>query len=137
MIVDGQNLILGRLASYVAKKALLGENIEIVNCEKIVITGNKEMILKKFKRKREMGEPFHGPFYPRNPRDIVRRTIRGMLSYKQSKGRDAYKKVMCYTGVPEKFKGKNFENLEEINISKIKKGKYISIEEISKWLGHG
>ena len=41
MIIDGNNLILGRLGSFVAKKALLGKKIDIINCKNIIITGKK------------------------------------------------------------------------------------------------
>ena len=42
MIINGEDQILGRLASIVSKKLLEGENIVIVNAEKIVISGSKE-----------------------------------------------------------------------------------------------
>ncbi len=38
MIIDANNMILGRLASFAAKKALLGEKIDVINCEKAVIS---------------------------------------------------------------------------------------------------
>ena len=49
MILDATNLILGRMATAVAKKALLGEKIDIVNCENAVISGNKYQILERYK----------------------------------------------------------------------------------------
>ena len=45
MIIDGTNLILGRLASVAAKKALLGDDIIIVNCDKVLVTGTKKNIV--------------------------------------------------------------------------------------------
>jgi len=45
MIIDATNLIAGRLATFVAKKALLGEEIEIVNSEKAVLTGKKSDLM--------------------------------------------------------------------------------------------
>ena len=45
-IIDGTNAVLGRLASYVAKKVLKGEEVIILNCEHILITGNKKSIRK-------------------------------------------------------------------------------------------
>ena len=47
-VIDGENATLGRLASYVAKQALKGENIAILNCDKIIITGNKANIQEKY-----------------------------------------------------------------------------------------
>ena len=45
-IIDGKGTVLGRLASFAAKEAIRGEEIVVLNCEQIIITGNK----KKYKR---------------------------------------------------------------------------------------
>ena len=50
MLIDSKNIILGRLASFAAKHALLGENVDIVNCESAVITGNKKRTFSSEKR---------------------------------------------------------------------------------------
>ena len=42
-IIDGKGAILGRLASYAAKQALKGEEIVVLNCEEVIITGNKKV----------------------------------------------------------------------------------------------
>jgi large subunit ribosomal protein L13 len=130
---DATNLILGRMASFAAKKALLGETVNIVNCEKAIVTGNKKTLLLQFKRKRDMGIPSKGPFFPRSPERIVKRTIRGMLPYKQEKGMKAFKRIKCYTGVPENIK--NAETIKEADISKVPNLKYLKLEQISKYLG--
>ena len=39
-VVDAEGAILGRLASKVAKRLLTGETVDIVNVEKIVISGS-------------------------------------------------------------------------------------------------
>jgi len=46
-IINGENAILGRLASYVAKESLKGEEFVILNCKKIIITGNRKDIEKE------------------------------------------------------------------------------------------
>ena len=135
MIIDASNLLLGRLAATAAKKALLGEKIDIVNCEKAVVSGNKEKILQRFKQKKSMGIPLKGPYYPRMPDRMVRRTIRGMLPYKKEKGKNAFERVMCYIGVPEKFKDKKMETIKEADVEKMPNLKYVSIGQISKFLG--
>ena len=56
MNIDATDLRLGRLATVVAKKALLGEEIKIFNCSKIAVTGSKDMIVKKAKQRREISE---------------------------------------------------------------------------------
>ena len=132
MNIDATNLIVGRLATVAAKKALLGEVVNIVNCEKAVVTGNKKSILLAFKRKRDMGIPSKGPFFPRSPERIVKRVIRGMLPYKREKGMKAFKRIKCYVGVPEDIK--NLETIKEANVSKMPNLKYLKLEEISKYL---
>lgn len=135
LIINAKELIVGRLASYAAKQALLGETIAVVNCEHAVITGTKKQILNEFHRKRKMGTWATGPFYHRQPDRLVRRIIRGMLPYKQEKGKSAFKRIMCYLGVPEKFSNEKIESLENAHISKIPNLKYVSIQEIARYLG--
>ncbi|PIN86448.1 50S ribosomal protein L13 [Candidatus Woesearchaeota archaeon CG10_big_fil_rev_8_21_14_0_10_44_13] len=135
MIIDATNLILGRLATISAKKVLLGEKVDIVNCEKAVVTGNRAMILSQFKRKVDLGIPLKGPYYPRMPDRIIRRTVRGMLPWKRTRGKEAFKRVMCYIGVPDEFKDKKIETIKEANVSKMPNLKYITVGEISKSIG--
>ncbi len=134
MNIDAKDLILGRLASFAAKQALLRENINIVNCELAVISGRKKDILKKYQVKAERGDPFHGPYFPRISRELVRRTIRGMLPYAQPRGREAYKRIKCYTGTPEKIKSEKIETIEKANVKKIKNIAYTSVKELCKGL---
>lgn len=134
MIINAENLILGRLVSFVAKKAMLGEKIDIVNSEKAIILGRKEDILKKYKERIAKGHPYAGPFFPKTPERIVKRTVRGMLPYKQDKGRKAFKNVKCYKGVPESFKDKKLEALENIKLQD-KHMRFLTVGEISKHLG--
>lgn len=135
MLIDATDLILGRLASFVAKKALLGQEIIIVNSEKAVITGNKKDILRKYQRKIEMGDVFKGPFISRTPEKILRRTIRSMLPYKKPKGKTAFKRIKCFINIPEKYKNEKLETVKEANISKVSNIKHLKLEELSKMLG--
>ena len=134
MIIDGSNLILGRLASFAAKKALMGEEIIIVNSENVLITGNKKDIFEEYKHKIDLGYVYKGPFWAKSPHLLVRRTIRGMLPFKQDRGRKAYKNIKCYLGVPNEFKDKKLDTIKEADASKTK-AKYIPIKEISMFLG--
>ncbi len=135
MIVDATDLILGRMAARIAKLSLLGEKIDVINCEKAIITGRKSYLLEKYKQKKNRGIPLKGPYFPRLPDRIVRRTIRGMLPYKQERGREAFKNVMCYAGVPDELKDKKAETFKEANVSKVPSLRYMSVGEISKVLG--
>ncbi|HIG52337.1 TPA: 50S ribosomal protein L13 [Candidatus Pacearchaeota archaeon] len=122
LVVDGNNATLGRLASFVAKKALLGNEIIIVNCENVVISGKPKSIIGEYQVMRKKGgSSLKGPFFPKMPERIVKRTIRGMLSYKQKRGSDALKRIICYNQTPEEFKEvKKIISGKGKNISKIK-----------------
>ena len=52
IIVDGKDLVVGRVASFVAKQALNGETVKIVNCEQMYITGDKTFLLNEVERRR-------------------------------------------------------------------------------------
>jgi len=105
MILDGDGAVLGRLASRTAKLLLAGEEVIVLNAEKIVITGAREFVKKKYLEKLPIGSPQHGPYFPRRADMIVRRAIRGMLPYKKAKGLAAFRKLRVYKGVPEGLKG--------------------------------
>ena len=134
MIIDATDLILGRLATYVAKKALLGEKIDIVNSEKAVISGKKEQIFANYKRKRELGVPLQGPYFPRMPDMLVKRTIRGMMPYKTNRGRIAFKKIKCWIGVPLIIKDQKAETIKQANISKSSYLKYTTVAKICMFM---
>ncbi|MBU2633812.1 MAG: 50S ribosomal protein L13 [Nanoarchaeota archaeon] len=135
MIINAENLILGRLATYAAKQALLGEEIEIINCEKAILTGSKKDILKKYEGKVKMGTQFKGPFIHRHSNMIVKRTIRGMLPYKQEKGKKAFKNIRCHISIPDTLKDKEYETIKSANVQKLKNLKFITIQTLSKLLG--
>jgi len=131
-VIDATNLIAGRLASTVAKRALLGEKIDIINSEKAVITGKREYILNEYKTKVRRGNPLKGPFFPKMADRLLRRMIRGMLPYKQEKGLKAYKNIMCYLGIPEQFKDATPETVNRADIKNSKALKYMKLAEICK-----
>jgi large subunit ribosomal protein L13 len=135
MIVDAKDLVAGRLATVVAKRALLGEKIDIVNSEKAVIIGKKKAIFAKYERKRRMGDAKKGPFLHRSPERIMKRIIRGMLPYKQAKGKNAFKNIKCHLGVPKKFENEKIETIKEANINFKKASDFLTLKDISKYLG--
>jgi len=127
-IIDATGLLLGRAASQIAKRALLGKNIVVVNCEKAVVSGSKKTLLARFKRKSGIGRPFHGPFTPRMPDTMVRRAVRGMVPFHKPRGREAYKRVMCYVGLPEEYQTQEAGTLESaLAETKLKSGKTMPV----------
>ena len=135
IIIDAKNSILGRIATFAAKKALLGEEVAIVNCEKAMVTGTKENVLSKFKERRDMGNPQFGPYYPKTPEGIVKRAVRGMLPYKQHKGAVALKRVKVYEGIPENLKDKELIKVDGSSIAKVSDLKYGPVWKIAAHLG--
>ncbi|MEM1873041.1 MAG: uL13 family ribosomal protein, partial [Acidilobaceae archaeon] len=48
--VDGSGMILGRLASIIAKRLLEGYRVYVVNVDKIVVSGRRAMVVDSYKR---------------------------------------------------------------------------------------
>lgn len=128
-IIDGKNAVLGRLASYSAKEALKGEDVVIVNCEQIIITGRRENVKERFERRRlRVGSGQKGPKISRLPEMIVKRAIRGMIpNHRQGRGKVAFSKIKCYKGIP-----KEFEQEKKIVSGKEKKTGFVSVWELRK-----
>ena len=128
IIIDATDAPLGRVASLAAKQALLGKDIIITNCNSVIISGDKYAIIQKYKDSRARGgTSLRGPNFPRNPERIVKRAIRGMLQYKQGRGRTALKKVMCYNEIPHEYK-----DSKKITMPKEFKIKTITLKELSE-----
>ncbi|MFH1589112.1 MAG: 50S ribosomal protein L13 [archaeon] len=135
MIIDATDLILGRMASVVAKKVLLGQEIVIVNSDKAVLTGSKKDIESKYYIRRNRGGALMGPFFPKQSDRLVKRAIRGMLPYKQPKGIAAFKRVICFKGLPDEFKDKKIETIKEVHVSKVKQTGHVTVGNVCKFLG--
>lgn len=131
-IIDATGATLGRLSAHIAKRLLKGEEIAVVNSEKAIISGKKSTIKKIYTQKREVGTYRKGPFFPRMPDMIVKRTVRGMIPYQTPHGRAAFKKLKCYIGVPKEFEGKKLEKIKEAEKQPVD---YITVEELSRSLG--
>lgn len=140
IIVDAKDQILGRMASKVASLLLSGKNVIIINAEKAVISGTKERVLERFRekfRRSTLKNPEKlGHRNPRKPDNIVRRTIRGMLPYKQEKGRIAYKRLKVYIGVPESLQKHNYVRFPDADASRLG-NKYVYLGDVLKFFGWG
>jgi large subunit ribosomal protein L13 len=128
-IIDGEDCILGRIASYCAKDLLKGEEIVILNCDKIVISGKRKVVEAGFlEKRRRKGSSQKTPIYSKENYKLVKRTIRGMIpNYRTGRGKEALKKIRCYNGVP-----KEFEKSDKIKIFADKKIKSLSLKELTK-----
>lgn len=110
-VINAEDCIAGRIASYVAKRLLRGEEIVIVNAEKAIVSGNLKAVESFFAEKIKRGDPYHGPFYPKLPERILRRIVRGMLPFNKPRGREAYRRLKVYKSVPDDLKGEEMETI--------------------------
>lgn len=132
IVIDASNLILGRMATFVAKQALLGQEVRVINVEKAIISGKKKVVINDVKKNMDRGTPAKGPFIPHMADRYVRRVIRGMLPYKLPKGAEAYKRVLCYVGVPKELEGQKTVNVPNAEVKKLPTLNYISVGEVLK-----
>ncbi len=125
IVIDATDAVLGRLASFIAKEALLGKRVAVINSENAIIKGNKENILEDYQRKRARGS-IKGPIFPSSPEMIFKRTLRGMLSHRKGRGLSALKRVKFFKSTPSQYadskkiklpsqKGANFLTLGELS----------------------
>ena len=127
IIIDGEKAAAGRLATFAAKQALLGNNVTVLNCKKVVVTGPEKAILAIYRNKRDRGGTAQkGPYFSRSPEEIIRRTIRGMLPWKKSRGREVFKQIRCYPEIPAEY-----QNKEKIRMKEASKP-YLSVDKISR-----
>lgn len=132
-VIDARDCILGRVASQVAERALEGERIAVVNAEEAIITGGKEDVMGVFEKRTELGSD-RGPYYPKRPDRIMKRSIRGMLPYKRPRGREAFEGVRVYVGNPFAENG-DPEILEGTSLDRLSNIKFVQLGEVSENLG--
>ncbi|ELZ20029.1 50S ribosomal protein L13 [Natrinema limicola] len=134
-VVDASDCILGRVASEVAQRALDGERVAIVNAEDAVITGDKEDIFETYRTRLQLGSD-SGPYYPRRPDTIFKRSVRGMLPYKKPRGREALDSVRVYVGNPyETDDERDSEVLEGTSLDRLSNIRFVHLHEVSEQLG--
>ncbi len=137
IVVDGNGMVFGRIASKISKELLKNNEVVLINAEKILISGNPKAIVDRYTTKRALknkSNPKKSSNFPRVPKMFVKRIIRGMLPWKRPRGKEAYRNLIVYEGIPEKITQAPivFEECRPKNISK-----YITIEKICKRFGYG
>ncbi len=134
ILVNAEGLIVGRMGSKVAKMLLNGEEIIILNAEKAVFSGKRKSKIAEAHLFLEVGAPERGPFHYRRPDRFLRKTVRGMLPYKQPRGKSAYKRLKAYMGVPMEFKEKEMITFTEASATNLK-GPRITLGELASEIG--
>jgi large subunit ribosomal protein L13 len=132
-IINADGLVLGRMSSVIAKSLLNGEEITIVNCEKALISGNRVSTMEEYRRSWNMGKVRKGPFFPRMPDRIMRRTISRMMHHRMPKGKAAMARLTIHIGVPFSLKGAKFESPEVAKKTSLKK--YMTLGDVARELG--
>lgn len=128
IVIDAEGSAMGRIASLAAKEALSGNEVNILNSEKAIVTGNWQTIVEEFKKLRALNtnKPEKGPFFSKSTEKIMKRAIRGMLpDYRLGRGRVAWKKIKCYNGIPAEFHKDKI-----IKLKRDKSRKSMSLEEL-------
>ncbi len=144
-VYDATDLVMGRLASTVAKQLLssarAGEEtrVIIVNAEKAVVSGKKDSVIEEYLTRYRLNHARKGPFFPRMPDMILKRSVRGMLPYqRKSSGRTAFKSLRVEIGCPSHLDGSLPDGHEKGDDSKIRRdlpNRYVRLGEISEALG--
>lgn len=134
IFVNAEGLIVGRMCSNIAKKLLNGEEVIVLNAEKAVFSGKRKSRVAEAKEFLEVGAPERGPFHYRRPDRIIRKTVRGMLPFKQPKGKTALKRLKVFMSVPLKLKDQKmitFTDADSANLN----GPKITLAELAKEIG--
>ncbi|WP_255167458.1 50S ribosomal protein L13 [Natrononativus amylolyticus] len=146
IVVDARDCILGRVASEVAQRALDGERVAIVNAEDAVITGDREDVFGTYRKRLELGSD-RGPYYPKRPDTIFKRSVRGMLPYKKPRGREALENVRVYVGNPYEGgagsasqrdgdgEAVEAEVLEDTSLDRLSNIRFVHLHEVAEQLG--
>ena len=134
-VIDGKNAVYGRLAALVSKRIMNGEEIVVLNCEKMIITGERDAVFAEFKAKVDRGEckSRKGPFYPRRSDLLFKRAVRGMIPWYTTSGREAFRRLHVFVGVPKQFADADAE-VVEFSTKKIT-GKYTTLGAVAAYLG--
>ncbi|MDR2202837.1 MAG: 50S ribosomal protein L13 [Nitrososphaerota archaeon] len=132
--VNADGLIVGRMSSNIAKRLLNGEHITILNAEKAVYSGKKRSKTAEAHLFLEVGAPERGPFHYRRPDRMLKKTVRGMLPFRQPKGKAAFKHLKVFMGVPLELKDQQSIQFEEAFASKLK-GPSFTLGELAKEIG--
>ena len=143
-LLDATDQILGRFCSQVAKRALLGERIVIINAKDAIISGNQRDIHEKYLAKLNIStatNPRRGPFWPRRPDTFMRNVIKKMLPRKKRRGKEALRMVHIYiSDIPERFKNR-YQKLVPNEIPHADKkrlsyyNKYITLDNLCTRIG--
>ena len=146
LVYDATDKVLGRLASHVAKELLSARKagsplrVIVVNAEHAIVSGPKSTVFADYDFKYKLNHPRKGPFFPRMPDQIMKRTVRGMLPYqKNSSGRNAVRDLRVLIGQPANLSGDELPDGhawgDTTHLNRPLPLKFVRLGEISSSLG--
>jgi large subunit ribosomal protein L13 len=139
IIIDAENALLGRLATRVAKLAMLGFKVYVVNVEKAVISGDKKSIVDSYKlllKVKTHKNPYrHSIHRPRHPVNIFKKTVKLMMPKHSSSRFEILEQVKAYIGIPQEFMNKSIIKILDCDASYLKRRKIVSLGVVAKELG--
>ena len=97
-----------------------------------MISGDPGVIAKKYLQRYHMktkSNPLKGPFHPRKPDQILKKTVRGMLPFQKARGKEAYKRLKVFANFPSVFHDQNIE-IPTKSKRNNPKSSYISLGEL-------
>lgn len=140
IVIDGKGHLLGRLASTVAKQILNGENIVVVRCEDLNVSG--EFFRNKLKyhaylRKGTRFNKTRGFYHFRAPSKIFLKAVRGMIAHKTARGQAALERLQVFEGIPAPFDTqKRVVVPQALRVLRLKPGrKYTTLSRLSSEVG--
>ena len=144
-VFNADGLIMGRLASIVAELLIKAaredrdDKVIIINSEKAIVSGRPRSVLNVYQAKYKLNHPRKGPFFPRMPDMIMKRTVRGMLPYQRKNvGRRAIRNLKVEIGCPSHLESDLPDGHESGDDSKIRRAlpdRFILLGDISANLG--
>ncbi len=144
-VFNADGLIMGRLASTVAELLIKAaredrdDKVIIINSEKAIVSGRPRSVLNTYQAKYKLNHPRKGPFFPRMPDMIMKRTVRGMLPYQRKNvGRRAIRNLKVEIGCPSHLESDLPDGHELGDDSKIRRAlpdRFILLGDISANLG--
>lgn len=134
--IDATGLVLGRLSSWIAQRIMTGEDVIVVNAQDMIVSGKRKFLINSHLQKRSRAthtNPKRGPFYPRMPDRILRRTVRGMLPWKTSSGKSAFRRLSAYIEIPDKLSEIEFQSVPEAK--RTLSNSYMTVGDLARSIG--
>lgn len=116
LVIDGTDHVAGKLAAFIAKKALEGHTVHVLCAESIVLTGPMHRhvaMYRSYLNKRNIVNPARGAFHYKEPSKYFRKIFRNMTGRRTARGKEAANRISVYEGIP-----KQFESVERLVVPK-------------------